>query len=113
VFFICFSEKLNNRNVVQPRGASVERRFVSQTAPAYSTRITSNVTAANARAGRMPSTKTGGITRRANNLPTKRPQAIVPTTKTAPPMPTIAVTGMGGLRAIKAGMHKPSSTNQK
>lgn len=88
-------------------GPGIEKRFASQTAPAYTSKITQNVSAANARAGRMPTTSNGGnITRRADQLPTRRQAANAPLNKTAPAPPTIAVTGMGGLRAIKAGMHR-------
>lgn len=87
-------------------GTGIEKRFASQTAPAYSSKVTANVSAAHARAGRMPTTNNGGnITRRADQ-PTRRQPASAPLNKTAPPLPTIAVTGMGGLRAIKAGMHR-------
>lgn len=89
-------------------GPGIEKRFASQTAPAYSSKITQNVSAAHARAGRMPTTNNGGnITRRADQPTRRQPGgAQAPLNKTAPPPPTIAVTGMGGLRAIKAGMHR-------
>ncbi len=80
----------------------IENRFVSQTAPAYN-----NSNHPQYRNGRAPTTKVGGtVTRRTNN-PVRRTNnnesSLYESTNkplTAPPM--IAVTGMGGLRVLKA-----------
>lgn len=83
----------------------IDNRFNSQTAPAYSSKINQNLTAAAARSGRIPKAAPAPMTRRTNQMPTKRPNALDAHNKTAPAAPHIAVTGMGGLRAIKAGLH--------
>jgi hypothetical protein len=81
----------------------VGKRFVSQTAPAYDNK--------NHPQYRMPTTKVGGTVTRRTDMPTRRPGAAAAAGVAAAQnvmnrlpstAPAIAVTGFGGLRAIKA-----------
>ncbi len=111
-FVSCSTEEIQRGQQKQiPRpppglAPSIENRYVSQTAPAYN-----NSNHPQYRNDRAPTTKVGGtVTRRTDN-PTRRAAGgvdgpLYATTGagkvplTAPPM--IAVTGMGGLRVLKA-----------
>lgn len=78
------------------------KRFVSQTAPAYDNK--------NHPQYRVPNTKVGGtVTRRTDGMPMRRPGAGAAAANAGDALnrlpstaPAIAVTGLGGLRAIKA-----------
>ncbi len=92
----------NERKTYGQDASGVGKRFVSQTAPAYDN--------TNHPQYRKPATKVGGtVTRRTDGMPTRRPGAGQGNNNQADPMtrlpstaPAIAVTGLGGLRAIKA-----------
>lgn len=90
----------NERKTYAQDAAGVGKRFVSQTAPAYDNK--------NHPQYRAPNTKVGGtVTRRTDGLPTRRPGAAAANAGDAlnrlpSTAPAIAVTGLGGLRAIKA-----------
>eukprot|EP01038_Epipyxis_sp_PR26KG_P009293 gene9293-12521_t len=83
----------------------ISTRFASQTAPAYNNdNHPMNPTR------RAPATKTGGTVTRRTNQPTRKP--VVLNNQTAPP--NIAVTGMGGIRVIKANPNRSIlQTNKK
>jgi len=95
---------MNNSNPLAAK--AYEQRFVSQTAPAYSNK--------NHPYHKISTQKEGTVTRRTNekNAPVRRRpnnnyfegQGPASAPLSAPPM--IAVTGMGGLRVIKAGRRK-------
>ena len=96
------STETNERKTYGQDASGVGKRFVSQTAPAYDN--------TNHPQYRKPATKVGGtVTRRTDGMPTRRPGAGQGNNNQADPMtrlpstaPAIAVTGLGGLRAIKA-----------
>lgn len=110
IFIIFFLVEDVEKNFVPKSG--IEKRLQSQTVPAYRSAHPSNKPirgSVNNRLssnnnGRVPVTKTGGmITRKAQQLPTtRRGGGNGPSNSLAPPQ--VAVTGMGGLRVIRAGL---------
>jgi len=97
---MCGTEESIKKSIVPKEKTPLERRIQSQTAPVYNGRVLPQVLAKGATATATKVSTTGtGMTRRTNNtqLPTRKP------TVSAVPLPPIAVTGMGGLRAIRAG----------
>jgi hypothetical protein len=90
----------NERKTYAQEASAVSKRFVSQTAPAYDNK--------NHPQYRVPATKVGGTVTRRTDQPTRRgaggaasgvsdPLSRLPSTA-----PAIAVTGLGGLRVLKA-----------
>lgn len=99
------SDEIQRGVIKQDAGAApaagIENRFISQTAPAYN-----NSNHPMYRGGRAPTTKVAGTATRRTDNPTRRPannnnNATDPLLR-PPQSAPIAVTGMGGLRVIKA-----------
>lgn len=96
----------NERKSYAADSTGVGKRFVSQTAPAYDNK--------NHPQYRVPNTKVGGtVTRRTDGVPVRRPNDSSTLNSRLPSTaPAIAVTGLGGLRVLKANTQsKPAGRN--
>ena len=103
----------NERKTLAQQDTGIGKRFISQTAPAYDNSNHPQYRGAGG-GGRVPNTKTSGtVTRRTDGLPTRRGNnnnnnQDDPLSRLPSSAPAIAVTGLGGLRVIKAsGTQKP------
>jgi hypothetical protein len=97
----------NERKLQKQIDNGIDLRFKSQTAPAYSNKDHPQYRAAKGNNSRAPNTKAlGTVTRRTEN-PVRRGNNNNSETdsnrKVPATAPAIAVSGMGGLRIIKAG----------
>jgi len=96
-------EDMDKKSIEPKEKTPLERRIQSQTAPVYNSRVLPQMGGGGKGAPKV-STTGAGMTRRTNNsqLPTRKPRQDASAVSSVP-LPPIAVTGMGGLRAIRAG----------